>query len=55
MIVHFLAGAGRQTEETQKCDKIQEGDSGITLLDSTGDQIGYIPFDNLLYAEKENN
>lgn len=55
MIVHFVSGTGRTTQETQKCDSIQEGDSGIILLDSTGDQIGYIPFDNLMYAEEGDN
>lgn len=53
MIVHYLAGSGMQTQEQQQCDHIEEGNSGIILKASSGDQIGYIPFDNLMYAEED--
>lgn len=55
MIVHYISGSGRNTEEQQQCDSIEEGDSGIILKDSTGDQTGYIPFDNLMYAVPQDN
>ena len=30
---------------------IKEGSSGLILRDESGDRIGYVPFENLHYAE----
>jgi hypothetical protein len=29
------------------CEQVDEGDSGLYLLDGHGEQVGYIPFDSL--------
>jgi hypothetical protein len=53
MLVHHKDE--RNNNKTIQCDQLTEGDHGIHLIDRTGSQVGYVPYESLEYVKPEDS